>query len=88
MGGDDLNGPKRRVLRRLGHMYVFLFSFFKFLLMFYIVFSVYLCFEMTDRVGMGGGDLNGPKRRETRRLGHMYVFLLLFLIYTNVLYCM
>ena len=29
---------------------------------------------MVYRVGLGGDDENGPKRRQTRRLGHWYVF--------------
>ena len=56
MDGDDENGPKTR---HLGP-YVRFFWFYLFQLMFYIVFRCYLCFETTERVGMGGGDLNGP----------------------------
>ena len=34
---------------------------------------------MTEMVGMGGDDLNWPKRRhKMRRLGHMYIFFLSF----------
>ena len=34
---------------------------------------------------MGGDDENGPKRRETRRLGQMYVFFFLSCFLTNIL---
>ena len=38
-------------------------------------------------VWFGGDDQNGPKRRRTRRLGHMHVFFLVFrvfFVYSNL----
>ena len=44
--------------------------------------SLYLCFKGTRRVTVGSDDENGPKWRQTCRLGHRYVFLFVISILT------
>jgi hypothetical protein len=41
------------------------------------MFRYYLYVEGTERVRVGGDDENGPRRRQTRRLGPRYVFFFL-----------
>jgi hypothetical protein len=36
------------------------------------------------RVWFDGNDQNGPKRRRTRRSGHMYVFFFVFRVFSNL----
>ena len=56
-------------------MWFFSFIFFLFF------FRFYLCSKTTDRVGLGGDEKNGPKRRKTRCLGHRYVSFLLLMFF-------
>ena len=75
MGRDKENGPKRRVKRCLGHRYVF------FIFIFMLMYTNYflLLYLGMKKVRVGKDNKNGPKRRvKTRRLGHMYVFSILF----------
>src|ERR1700679_1038251 len=73
-------GPKQRQMRRLGLRYVFDF-FFRVLyiltddFLFYLGPRLYLRSTSTGRVRIDGDHENGPKRRQTRRLGlRCYVF--------------
>jgi hypothetical protein len=38
-----------------------------------MIFRLYLCFDSTGKVLVGGDDENGPKRRVLRRLSPRYV---------------
>jgi hypothetical protein len=70
---DDENGPKRRVLRRLGLRYVFFFVLaYLFILTDVLLYRYVLNYEIHD-VDRNGrrDDENGPKRR---CLGPRYVF--------------
>jgi hypothetical protein len=60
LGGDRKNGPKRRVLRRLGHRYVF-FYLFRVLLILTVLFRSYSRFKTTGRFRLAGDERNGPK---------------------------
>jgi hypothetical protein len=54
--------------------------------MVFILLRSYLCSGRTGRVRTGGDYINGPKRRQTRRLGLRYIlffFLRVFYILTN-----
>ena len=81
LGSDVKNGPKQRVLHRLGHRYVVFFSFM-FYLSFFVLFRFYLCSKTTGRVGLGGDEKNGPKQCKMHCLGHRYVPFLLLMFFT------
>ena len=84
MDSHDENRPKQHVSCRLGHTYFLLlfFVFFIYQLMVFVHLGCIYVLEARERVRMGGEDKNGPKRRQTRRLGHRYVFFK----YINIFY--
>ena len=55
-GGDEVNGPKRRVSRRLGHWYVFFFFF----CIFYILTNVSRLYSTTYAIERAGMTKTGP----------------------------
>ena len=73
LAGNEKNGPKRRILRCLGHRYVF-FYFLRVLLIFSVLFRFYLHFKMMGKVGLGGNEKNRPKQCILRHLVQRYVF--------------
>ena len=86
-GGDEENGPKRRELRRLGHKYVFSFSYRFFFLLIHI-YRYYGCYGATEGCAGFYEEKNGPKQRDMRCLGHMVSFFYLyscFFIHTLIL---